>query len=297
MAFPVNETYYFILNSILGVFVSFLIGYPAFRKRSLSKDGFIAAMIIGPLMFISGWQSAILMIIFFITSSIATKYKYSLKSTFNAAERKEGRNWLQAVGAGGVAAVISLIAVVKFFDNHANNVTSIIPLFVGMVVALAVSTADTWAVEIGLLSKEEPRLIVKPWVKVPRGLSGGVTLLGEFAAFCGALLIASLATLMYVFLNNTHYSLWKYIHISPLKLFLVVLVFGWIGEKIDSILGATIQVKYWCPKCKKITDKEVHKCGTRTVYYGGIRFIKNEIVNLITTAVTAILAAIVVCKL
>ena len=56
---------------------------------------------------------------------------------------------------------------------------------------LAAVTADTWATELGAFSPIPPRLITSGET-VPRGSSGGITLLGTLGSLLGAGLIAAL---------------------------------------------------------------------------------------------------------
>ena len=57
-------------------------------------------------------------------------------------------------------------------------------------------------------------------------------------------------------------------------------------------LGASIQVKYKCEKCKKITERKEH-CGKETNYYKGIKWIDNNLVNLLSNAIVFIILLII----
>ena len=58
----------------------------------------------------------------------------------------------------------------------------------GFLGSLSASTADTWATEIGFLSKKRPYLIFTS-TKVDKGTSGSVSLLGTFGSIVGDLFI------------------------------------------------------------------------------------------------------------
>ncbi len=55
---------------------------------------------------------------------------------------------------------------------------------------MACCLGDTFASEIGILSKSTPRLVTT-WRKVPPGTNGGMTLLGTLASACGGALIGA----------------------------------------------------------------------------------------------------------
>ena len=59
---------------------------------------------------------------------------------------------------------------------------------------MAAVNADTWATELGVLSRTPPRLITSGKV-VERGTSGGVSLAGTLAALGGAAVIGLAAAL------------------------------------------------------------------------------------------------------
>jgi uncharacterized membrane protein len=126
-------------------------------------------------------------------------------------------------------------------------------------------TADTWATELGTLSKRPPRLITTGKV-VPVGTSGGVSLLGTAVSLLGGLLIGVTAA---VLLQN-----WA---LAPLGA-----IGGLCGSLFDSLLGATAQQIYYCDVCQKETEKKVH-CGQTTRPFKGWRWMNNDLVNLLAS--------------
>jgi len=163
-------------------------------------------------------------------------------------------------------------------------------LFAAMLVAVAASNADTWAVEVGTATSTSARLITKPWIEVPAGTSGGISLKGEAAAALGSLAIAAISSILYEVSVRMQALPWSAVRVSALELGIVVFLFGWLGELVDSLVGATLQGKYYCPRCGVWTERSVHECGTRAVLRRGFRLVSNEVTNLIATGTTSILA-------
>ncbi|RLF00971.1 MAG: hypothetical protein DRJ63_01010 [Thermoprotei archaeon] len=274
-------------NLLLGFIVTLAIGLPSYKKKFVSFSGLFAGLVVGMLTFVGGPACFLVIMVFFLSSSILTKLGYHSKEVKGAAEKKSGRTALQVICAGGVAGVAAFLkglyearALIWPDPNQLSHVLTV--AFLG---AVSSANADTWAVELGLLSEEEPKLITNLKKKVPPGTSGGVTKLGTLGSFLGALLIAAVSAALYQHVSP------PFEQMDPLAILIITFISGFTAEKIDSFLGATVQVKYWCPKCKKETDKKVHKCGSSTEYLRGIKIISNEAVNLISTLAGALLAS------
>jgi len=60
---------------------------------------------------------------------------------------------------------------------------------------------------------------------------------------------------------------------------------------VDSLLGASVQAMYTCPKCAKETEKPIHGCGTPTQHQRGWRWLDNDMVNFISSLIGALVAA------
>ncbi|KAF0107600.1 MAG: hypothetical protein FD146_1634 [Anaerolineaceae bacterium] len=261
---------------LLGFLFAVLIAYAAYRAHSLSKSGALGALLEGTIIFgLGGWQWAVLLLGFFISSSVLTRLFRKQKAALNEKFDKGGvRDIGQVLANGGIAA---LFAGLHFFFPAASWT------WAGFAASLAAVNADTWATELGVLNPSMPRLITngKP---VERGASGAVSLYGTLAAAGGAAFIALLAVLVTPSLHLPSSPPLLFSSsplLSSLLLFVFLLFSGFLGSLFDSLLGATVQAIYHCPQCDKETEKHpVHTCGARTVQVRGWRWLNNDLVNL-----------------
>src|SRR5215213_7742583 len=171
------------MQILYGLVLAIIVAYLAYRAHSLDKSGAIAAALVGTIIFgMGGWQWAILLLLFFITSSGLSrafkKRKQGLNEKFSkGSERDAG----QVFGNGGLATLFVLV--------HALYPESSIG-WVGFAASLAAVNADTWATELGVLNPTPPRMITDLRKRVEKGTSGGISLFGTFASLLGASAIA-----------------------------------------------------------------------------------------------------------
>ena len=65
------------------------------------------------------------------------------------------------------------------------------------------------------------------------------------------------------------------------------------GSIFDSLLGATVQAIYFCPKDQKETERHpLHTCGAETVQIRGWSWLGNDWVNFGCGAMGAVLALV-----
>jgi uncharacterized membrane protein len=102
-----------------------------------------------------------------------------------------------------------------------------------------------------------------------------VTLPGTLAEVGGAACVALVAKLMFV---------------AP---FVPVLVGGFAGAMIDSVMGASVQALRYCPTCARSCEINPHSCGTATTVRRGIAWLENDAVNLVATICGAAIGALV----
>lgn len=259
---------------LIGLICSLIIIFLGFKKGMLSTGGSIAAIVLGTCVYYFGgiFLSAI-MVTFFLSSSILTSFKKGLKLNLKEVHEKEGKRDVFQVAANGAFGIIYG----GLFYYTGNKV-----FMLGYAVLFAAAASDTWASEIGVLSKLEPKSIIdfKP---MERGLSGGISILGIAASIFGAGFISIVFLIFYLLIYG--------ISVESLILFAFVAVFGFSGSIIDSLLGALLQGKYRCKICGKHTEKRTHH-GEATELISGIRIINNDVVNIVSTFVASILAII-----
>jgi uncharacterized membrane protein len=70
------------------------------------------------------------------------------------------------------------------------------------------------------------------------------------------------------------------------------IVGGLGGALADTLLGATLQERDWCPRCARETEQRIHRCGTRTEHRRGLPGFGNDAVNLTSTVLGAAIAVL-----
>src|SRR5512142_2029890 len=256
------------MQILYGFLLAIVVAYAAYRAHSLNKSGAIAATVVGAVIFgVGGWQWAVLLLTFFITSSgwsrLFEKRKEGLSEKFSKGHERDAG---QVLGNGGLATCFAAL--------HALYPGSIIP-WIGFAASLAAVNADTWATELGVLNPTPPRMIADLRKRVEKGTSGGVSLFGTLASLLGAAVIALPAAF---FADN-----WL--------LFPLITVAGLAGSLFDSFLGGTVQAMYFCPTDQKETEKHpLHTCGMQTVHTRGWYWLDNDWVNFACSAFGAMIA-------
>ena len=236
------------------------------RARALTRGGALVATLIGAACILAGPGWVMLLLTFFITSSLLSRWHAAQRAARVAAmvEKGDERDAVQVLANGavfGVAAVASVIAPEGMWLSIGAG-------------AIAAATADTWSTEVGTAVGGTPRHILTG-ASFPPGLSGGITGAGSAAAVAAALVIALVTAAIG----------WR---IPPLA----VVAGGVGGAMVDSLLGATLQERRWCERCRLTTERRVHTCGTPTRVSGGVRGFTNDAVNLTSVLVGAVITGV-----
>jgi uncharacterized protein (TIGR00297 family) len=277
---------------VSGLLVMTLVGVLAYKAGFLDISGMISAFLVGFVVWYTGGPPAFtILLFFFFTSGLATKFKYRAKAKQGLAQEGRGRRSFRNVLASGI---IPLFFSVAWYITRTYPSLGIDPfwMFGGFVGAVATTAADTLASEIGVFSKTKPRLITNLRRKVPRGTIGAVSLLGEAVAAAAGLAIGIIAVVFALFSSGTG---WGSVPVANAAQFMFIIplaiLTGFIGCNLDSLIGAVAQNRFVCEICGAITDREFH-CSYETKYVGGFKRFTNVHVNLGSSTMGATLGIV-----
>ena len=257
---------------IAGALASAAIAGFALWRRALSPSGAAAALAVGTCIFAGGgpaWFAAL--VTFFVTSTLLGRVGRARKAaTKREFSKGDTRDAWQVLSNGGAAAAAAL-------GLGLAPSTIWAAAFLG---ALATANGDTWATELGVLSRGEPfALRGFSLARVPRGTSGAVSPLGLGATVAGAAAIGAVAALAPAAFFCT-----------PARAALLAILGGTAGALADSLLGATVQESFWCAACARETESARHHCGARAEHRRGLRGFGNDAVNAAATLLGALCA-------
>jgi uncharacterized protein (TIGR00297 family) len=274
---------------LTGVVFAGLVAFAARRAGALTFGGAVAAFVAGALTYAAGTVGFTLVLFaFFIPSVVLSRLGGARKRELVDIGKHGARDAFQVLANGGVA---TACAVVWAFTGDVRWAAA----FAG---AYAAATADTWATEIGTLSRRQPRSIftLRP---VSTGLSGGITLPGTLAEVAGALWIAATwlaaTALAHVFgpvqLGISFESGRGWLASPGMMPTVLAIVLGGIaGATLDSVLGGSLQELRQCDACERTCETNPHTCGAPTRLVRGVRGFSNDVVNLVATAFGAAVA-------
>jgi uncharacterized protein (TIGR00297 family) len=265
----------------IGFGAAVLVSLAARRAHSLSRSGAVAACLLGTVFFgLGGWPWALLLLTFFTTSTVLSHLFRKRKETLNEKYSKGSeRDAAQVLANGGFAGLFVIL----------NVIFPATPFFwLACAGALAAANADTWATELGVLSRSDPVLITSG-KRVEKGTSGGISAFGTLIAFCGALGVGLVAAICWQWVSGLPDSVGLF-----LARWVGVGLAGLLGSLTDSLLGATVQAIYTCPHCQKETERHpLHSCGTPTTLIRGLNWLDNDWVNTSCTVMGGLAALLV----
>lgn len=245
------------LRIVIFFIIILIVAGIAIRKGYLTKGGTLAASFLALfVLYVLGLSGLLPFLFFFLSSSILTKAAEGQKSGM--------RNFSQVL-ANGVPPFSGLILFL-FSPWPALGLL----MFSS---SIAEITADTWASEGGLFSHKNPRSILTG-TEVPKGTSGGVSLMGIAFSFLGSLSIAFLTTGLFSF---------------PISFLFVITISGILGSLFDSLLGAVFEARY-STKDGDVTYSRYDDEGNENYRISGLPFMDNDMINFISSLFSASLS-------
>ena len=249
------------------VILSPILACLAFLSKTLTFSGGVVTLV---MFYLIGYFSdgGFLPIIFmcgmFMLASASSVISKKVKKTSGEKEKSShARSGIQVL-AVGFAAVIALM--IHHFTKE--------PLFYLLYyVCLAEQFADSISSDIGCLTKGKNMDILR-WKPVPKGISGGVSLLGTLLA-----LVSSFAVLVLCVMPDVKIGFVACV---------LAAVIAFLGTILDSILGSLLQARYSCSVCGVMTESDVH-CGVKAKLVKGSKCVNNVTVNLLSSVGTFLL--------
>lgn len=254
-----------VTRTLVGLALAVAISLAARRAHALSWSGGVAATVMGVAATAAGWRWCVLLLAFFLSSTLLSRWRRETKerATRAVVEKGGARDAWQVLANGGVFTVCALGSVA---------LPSALWATAGLG-ALAAATADTWATEVGTAVGGVPRRVLG-WRAVATGTSGAVTVAGTIAMLAGAACLGTLAWWIGLKWQGA----------------LAGGVGGVAGAVVDTLLGATLQSQRWCASCGAPTERRVHDCGHPTAPRAGWGRLDNDGVNLTSCAAGAVVA-------
>lgn len=263
---PIAVVYWLIVsNSIGGGTLAFaiftaVVAAMAFRFKWLSIDGMLAAFVVGAILIFSPEpMSAIPAFVFFIVGSATSKLPG------REGQKSDSRRKAVQVFSNALAPTLAIALYFVSFNS--------ILLYAG-IAGFATALSDTVSSEIGTRYGGSARDIFS-FKKVPKGLSGGVTLIGTLAGLFASFVLVGVSSILWF--NLTWFEL------------LLIALIGFAGNLTDSILGSALQVKYFNSARNTWGEKPDAKSEMRK----GVVWMDNNRVNFLATLASCILAVLI----
>jgi uncharacterized protein (TIGR00297 family) len=195
-----------------------LLALAALSLKLVTKPGAAVGALLGVAVYMGyGYKSFLLLLVFFVLGSGATRMGYAVKSARGIAERRRGARSWQEASANVLAAAFFSVLVITTHHERA--------FLLAVIAAFAEASGDTVSSEIGQWLSYRAYLVTD-WSPVAAGENGGVSLAGSAAGILASALIAALGSML---------------GLATVGSAAVALLAAVAGIYVDSLLGATLE--------------------------------------------------------
>lgn len=246
--------------SLVEIIISWLlvISVPtlAYYKKGFTLPATICVYaLLGIIAFIDTHALFYIVIAFTITVVVEKIAHRDDQSSETITKKTGARDTIQLF-ANGLTALVAII--LAFFLKKKGA-------YIAYCAAIAESLSDSVAAAVGSNTKGKVIDIVS-LTEIPRGLSGGISLIGSATCILASVLMGIVAKALFG------------ISIFDASIIAASAIAGCF---IDSYLGSCVQVKYICKTCGMVTERETH-CDSHTDHLSGNPFFDNDKVNFIS---------------
>lgn len=207
-----------LMRLVTALAVNAVLAGAAYGWKALDRSGWIAATIVGSAVLgFLGWKGYLLLMLFFLLGTLATRCGYKSKAHLGVAQERSGRrNAWNVLANGSVAATCALFSVVTPLPQL---------FYLAFAGAIASAAADTLESEIGQL-RGGPTFLITSFKPVPVGTDGGVSAVGTTAGALGSLIVAFTGGIVGLY---------------PARSVLIVAVAGLTATLLESAVGASLE--------------------------------------------------------
>lgn len=280
----------------VALIISVLVAWSLIKWNWLTVSGALMACALAFVVVILAKWSIFPVITFLVLGSMAGKLRsrkaarkvVAFEVAKEGGDAKQGlaRDHWQVLANGGIFMLLAMLA----FLNESGWLESILGIHTEVlrfseichllaIISLAVSCADTLSSDFGRVWGGNPRNIITG-KRMLKGVSGGVTGAGFVGAFVGTVSIA-------IFVLWSEFSLLG----NSASLFWIVVVFGFIGSILDSVLGVLFQAKYLDEMGNQVDSSD----NGRRSMAAGYPWVTNDVVNAVTGILMLLVAVMYLC--
>ncbi len=218
----------------LALLINLIVAGLAWWAGMVSTSGALGGTLIGTAVLAMGLDLYILLIVFFVLGSLATRIGYYEKDTLGIAQEEEGRRGAKHAIANCILALLAAVLI-----GATDGLDLLLSIF--YCAALATALADTTSSELGQVYGRSP-FLASTFRLVPPGTVGAISIEGTLCGMGACLLFALIS-----FCLTT----------IPFHSIPAVVIGGWIGFYAESYISA-----YWTEEGEEVDNEWMNFLNT-----------------------------------